>query len=128
VSEYGYQISVKGSRQPHLEPAISVHAQDASWSEPLFWSNGPAEQRSRPVPDVLGGIGKEAWMTYARATDGTSTRWSFASPANGMYLWRAVDHEAEVLDVWVSAARRARGTPADAQAAQENNRALCPNY
>jgi hypothetical protein len=53
------------------------------------------------LPDVLGGIGKEAWMTYARATDGTSTRWSFASPANGMYLWRAVDHEAEVLDVLV---------------------------
>ena len=37
-----------------------------------------------------------------------------------MYLWRAVDHEGEVLDMLVQRpARQAGGTPADAQAAQE---------
>src|SRR6202162_5271400 len=35
-----------------------------------------------------------------------------------MYLWRAVDHEGEVLDMLVQP-RQACGTPADAQAAQE---------
>src|ERR1700751_5024975 len=40
-----------------------------------------------------------------------------------VYLWRAVDHEGEVLDMLRSAsARYARGTPADAQAAQETGR------
>jgi hypothetical protein len=36
-----------------------------------------------------------------------------------MYLWRAVDHEGEVLHARSASARYARGTPADAQAAQE---------
>jgi putative transposase len=37
-----------------------------------------------------------------------------------MYLWRAVDHEGEVLDMLVQRPpRQARGTPADAQAAQK---------
>ena len=37
-----------------------------------------------------------------------------------MYLWRAVDHEGEVLDMLVQPPpRQAGGTPADAQAAQE---------
>src|SRR3954469_4169368 len=37
-----------------------------------------------------------------------------------MYLWRAVDHEGEVLHMLVQRRRdTARGTPADAQAAQE---------
>jgi transposase-like protein len=37
-----------------------------------------------------------------------------------MYLWRAVDHEGEVLDMPVQRRRDKRaGTPADAQAAQE---------
>src|SRR5437016_4163505 len=37
-----------------------------------------------------------------------------------MYLWRAVDHEGEVLDILVQRpARQARGTPPHAQAPQE---------
>ena len=38
-----------------------------------------------------------------------------------MYLWRAVDHEGEVLDMLVQPRRdREGGTPADAQAAQDD--------
>jgi putative transposase len=36
-----------------------------------------------------------------------------------MYLWRAVDHEGEVLDMLVQRRRDSRGAAADAQAAQE---------
>ena len=36
-----------------------------------------------------------------------------------MYLWRAVDHEGEVLDVLVQRRRDKHAAPADAQAAQE---------
>src|SRR5205807_4878692 len=36
-----------------------------------------------------------------------------------MYLWRAVDHEGEVLDSWSSADATASGAAADAQAAQK---------
>jgi transposase-like protein len=35
----------------------------------------------------------------ARARDGPSTRWSFRIAAKRMYLWRAVDHKGEILDV-----------------------------
>ena len=35
-----------------------------------------------------------------------------------MYLWRAVDHAGEVLDMLVQAAATAGGATADAQAAQ----------
>jgi putative transposase len=44
----------------------------------------------------------------ARAIDGTSTRWWFASRASGCYLWRAVDHEGEVLDMLVQRRRDKR--------------------
>ena len=43
-----------------------------------------------------------------RAIDGTSTRWWCGSPAERMYLWRAVDHEGEVLDMLVQRRRDTR--------------------
>src|SRR5437868_3123500 len=43
---------------------------------------------------------------HARATGGISTRWSFAGKR--MYLWRAVDHEGEVLDMLVQRSRDKR--------------------
>src|SRR5712671_6092828 len=42
---------------------------------------------------------------HARAIDGTSTRWWSGSPENGCILWRAVDHEDEVLDILVQRRR-----------------------
>jgi transposase-like protein len=36
-----------------------------------------------------------------------------------MYLWRAVDHEGEVLDMLIQRRRDTRAAAADAQAAQE---------
>ena len=43
-----------------------------------------------------------------RAISGISTRWWCGSPAKRMYLWRAVDHEGEVLDMLVQRRRDGR--------------------
>jgi putative transposase len=40
-----------------------------------------------------------------RVIAGISTKWSFGSPGKRMYLWRAVDHEGEVLEILVQRRR-----------------------
>jgi hypothetical protein len=73
------------------------------------------------LPDVLGGIGKEAWMPtperpMALRRDGRSHRRQTGCTCGAPSITRP-----RFSTCWFSAARRARGTPADAQAAQENN-------
>ena len=46
-------------------------------------------------------IARCAGIALGRAIDGIWTRWWCGSPGKRMYLWRAVDHKGEVLDMLV---------------------------